>query len=55
MDELLELEGIANLDLTDNGESMKISCSRKVDVTSREQVEASVAAVVEHFGTVEGC
>ena len=54
VDELLSLKvKVANFDLTDNGEKHENLLFQKVDVTSREQVEASVAAVVEHFGTVD--
>ncbi|WP_394405310.1 SDR family oxidoreductase [Streptococcus sp. 20-1249] len=54
VDELLELGvNVANFDITDNGETHEHLLFQKVDVTSREQVEAAVAATVEHFGTID--
>ena len=54
VDELLELGvKVANFDIVDNGESHENLFFQKVDVTSREQVEAAVSATVERFGTID--
>ena len=54
VDELLELGvNVANFDIADNGESHENLFFQKVDVTSREQVEAAVSATVERFGTID--
>ena len=54
VDELLELGvKVANFDIADNGESHENLFFQKVDVTSREQVEAAVSATVERFGTID--
>lgn len=54
VDELLELGvKVANFDITDNGESHENLLFQKVDVTSRKEVEAAVAATVERFGTID--
>ncbi len=54
MDELLELGvNVANFDIVDNGEQHEYLLFQKVDVTSREQVEAAVVATVERFGTID--
>lgn len=53
-EELLELGvKVANFDLTDNELSHKNLFFQEVDVTSRAQVEAAVAATVNHFGTID--
>ena len=54
VDELLELGvKVANFDIADNGENHENLFFQKVDVTSREQVEAAVSATVERFGTID--
>lgn len=54
VDELLDLGvNVANFDIADNGETHDNLLFQKVDVTSREQVEAAVAATVERFGTID--
>lgn len=54
VDELLELGvNVANFDIADNRESHENLFFQKVDVTSREQVEAAVSATVERFGTID--
>ena len=54
VDELLELGvKVANFDIADNGERPENLFFQKVDVTSREQVEAAVSATVERFGTID--
>lgn len=54
VDELLDLGvNVANFDIADNGETHANLLFQKVDVTSREQVEAAVAATVERFGTID--
>ena len=54
VDELLELGlKVANFDIADNGERHENLFFQKVDVTSREQVEAAVSATVERFGTID--
>lgn len=54
VDELLELGvNVANFDITDNGERHEHLLFQQVDVTSRAEVEAAVAATVERFGTID--
>lgn len=54
VDELLELGvNVANFDIADSGEIHDNLLFQKVDVTSREQVEAAVAATVERFSTID--
>lgn len=54
VDELLELGvNVANFDIADSGETHDNLLFQKVDVTSREQVEAAVAATVKRFGTID--
>ena len=54
VDELLDLGvNVANFDIADNGETHDNLLFQKVDVTSREHVEAAVAATVERFGTID--
>lgn len=54
VDELLELGvNTVNFDITDKNKKHDNFLFQKVDVTSREQVEAAVAATVERFGTVD--
>lgn len=54
VDELLALGvKVANFDIVDNGNRHDHLLFIKVDVTSRQEVEAAVDQVVEHFGTVD--
>ncbi|MGT2929990.1 SDR family oxidoreductase [Streptococcus dentasini] len=54
VDELLELGvNVVNFDIADKNKKHDNFLFQKVDVTSREQVEAAVAATVEHFGTID--
>lgn len=54
VDALLELGvNVANFDIADSGEIHDNLLFQKVDVTSREQVEAAVAATVERFSTID--
>lgn len=45
---------VANFDIQDNGKKHEQLLFISTDVTSKENVEASVAKVVERFGTVDG-
>ncbi|WP_019771179.1 SDR family oxidoreductase [Streptococcus sobrinus] len=52
--ELLDLEvNVVNFDIANNDLEHEHYLFVKVDVTSRQEVEAGVAAVVERFGTVD--
>ena len=52
--ELLDLEvNVVNFDIANNDLEYEHYLFVKVDVTSRQEVEAGVAAVVERFGTVD--
>ncbi|WP_165212145.1 SDR family oxidoreductase [Streptococcus tangpeifui] len=54
VEELLDLEvNVANFDISDNDVKHDHYLFVKVDVTSRQEVEAGVAAVLERFGTVD--
>ncbi len=54
VDELLELGvNVANFDISDNDVRHENLLFQQVDVTSREEVEAAVAATVERFGTID--
>ncbi|SES10660.1 SDR family oxidoreductase [Streptococcus gallolyticus] len=54
VDELLKLGvNVANFDIADSGETHDNLLFQKVDVTSREQVEAAVTATVDRFGTID--
>ncbi|MGT2923739.1 SDR family oxidoreductase [Streptococcus caviae] len=54
VEELLALDvNVANFDLADNDLKRDNLLFQKVDVTSREQVEAAVAATIEKFGTID--
>ncbi|MGQ9412673.1 SDR family oxidoreductase [Streptococcus pluranimalium] len=54
VEELLELDvNVANFDIAEGDLKHDNLLFVKVDVTSREQVEAGVQAVVERFGTVD--
>ncbi|MEX2804428.1 SDR family oxidoreductase [Streptococcus sp. H31] len=54
VEELLALDvNVANFDIADNELKHDNLLFVKVDVTSRDEVEAGVAAVVERFGTVD--
>ncbi|AXQ77836.1 SDR family oxidoreductase [Streptococcus chenjunshii] len=54
VEELLALDvHVANFDIADNDLKHDNLLFVKVDVTSRAEVEAGVALVVEHFGTVD--
>ncbi|WP_438838947.1 SDR family oxidoreductase [Streptococcus pluranimalium] len=54
VEELLELDvNVANFDITEGDLKHDNLLFVKVDVTSREQVEAGVQAVVDRFGTVD--
>lgn len=54
VEELLDLEvNVANFDITDNAVKHDHYLFVKVDVTSRQEVEAGVTAVLERFGTVD--
>lgn len=55
VEELLELNvNVANFDIAPNELEHPNLLFVKVDVTSRQEVEAGVAQVVERFGTVDG-
>lgn len=54
VEELLALDvNVANFDIADNDLKHDHLLFQKVDVTSREQVEAAVAETIEKFGTVD--
>lgn len=54
IEELLALDvNVANFDLADNDLKDDNLLFQKVDVTSRKQVEAAVAATIERFGTID--
>ena len=54
VEELLELDvNVANFDIAEGDLKHDNLLFVKVDVTSREQVEAGVQAVVDRFGTVD--
>ncbi|WP_438832197.1 SDR family oxidoreductase [Streptococcus pluranimalium] len=54
VEELLELDvNVANFDIAEGGLKHDNLLFVKVDVTSREQVESGVQAVVERFGSVD--
>lgn len=54
VEELLKLDvKVANFDLADSGMEDPNLLFVRVDVTSRQEVEAGVAKVVDHFGTVD--
>ncbi len=54
VEELLELDvNVANFDIAEGDLKHNNLLFVKVDVTSREQVEAGVQAVVDRFGTVD--
>ncbi|MGT2833485.1 SDR family oxidoreductase [Streptococcus halotolerans] len=54
VDELLDLGvNVANFDISDNEETHPNLLFQKVDITSRQQVEAATEEVVKQFGTVD--
>ncbi|MFU2206030.1 SDR family oxidoreductase [Streptococcus pluranimalium] len=54
VEELLALDAnVANFDITEGNLKHKNLLFVKVDVTSREQVEAGVQAVIDKFGTID--
>ena len=55
VEELLEVGvKVVNFDISDNGLSHENLLFVKTDVTSRENVEASVNEALEKFGTIDG-
>ena len=55
VEELLALEvNVANFDLSDNGLQHDNLFFVQVDVTSRQEVESGVEAVLKRFGTIDG-
>ena len=51
---LAQQVNVANLDIADSDLENEQLLFVKVDVTSRQEVEAGVAKVVAHFGTIDG-